>query len=111
MTDNRQTYHDVQQIYRKIDLLLSQPVLPVKREALQNYLNYFDEKCSRSKAMIYEAKKYIPGGVQHNLAFNFPFPLVFTKAEGAFLYDIDGNRYIDFLQAGGPSASSAMWTS
>ena len=110
MTDNRQTYHDVQQIYRKIDLLLSQPVLPVKREALQNYLNYFDEKCSRSKAMIYEAKKYIPGGVQHNLAFNFPFPLVFTKAEGAFLYDIDGNRYIDFLQAGGPTVLGSNYT-
>ena len=53
--------------------------------------------------MIQEAKKVIPGGVQHNLAFNHPFPLVFTKAEGAFLEDIDGNRYFDFLQAGGPT--------
>jgi glutamate-1-semialdehyde 2,1-aminomutase len=26
-----------------------------------------------------------------------------VKAEGAWLYDIDGNRYIDFLQAGGPT--------
>ena len=26
-----------------------------------------------------------------------------TKAEGAYLYDIDGNKYIDFLQAGGPT--------
>lgn len=34
---------------------------------------------------------------------NYPFPLVFTKAEGPFLYDIDGNRYYDFLQAGGPT--------
>ena len=31
--------------------------------------------------MIEEAKTVIPGGVQHNLAFNHPFPLVFTKAE------------------------------
>ena len=46
---------------------------------------------------------YIPGGVQHNLAFNYPFPMVFTKAEGAYLYDLDGNKYIDFLQAGGPT--------
>jgi glutamate-1-semialdehyde 2,1-aminomutase len=44
----------------------------------------------------------IPGGVQHNLAFNYPFPLAIEKAEGAFLWDVDGNRYIDFLQAGGP---------
>lgn len=26
-----------------------------------------------------------------------------TKANGAYLYDIDGNEYIDFLQAGGPT--------
>ncbi|MBO5514405.1 MAG: aminotransferase class III-fold pyridoxal phosphate-dependent enzyme, partial [Mogibacterium sp.] len=26
-----------------------------------------------------------------------------AKAEGAYLYDIDGNRYYDLLQAGGPT--------
>ncbi|MBQ0026617.1 MAG: aminotransferase class III-fold pyridoxal phosphate-dependent enzyme [Lachnospiraceae bacterium] len=49
------------------------------------------------------AKTIIPGGVQHNLAFNYPFPIVITKAEGAKLYDIDGNEYYDLLQAGGPT--------
>ncbi|MCR5484264.1 MAG: aminotransferase class III-fold pyridoxal phosphate-dependent enzyme [Clostridiales bacterium] len=53
--------------------------------------------------MIEEAKNVIPGGVQHNLAFNYPFPLVFTKASGPYLYDADGNKYYDFLQAGGPT--------
>lgn len=53
--------------------------------------------------MIGEAVNIIPGGVQHNLAFNYPFPLVFNRAEGVRLYDIDGNRYFDFLQAGGPT--------
>lgn len=57
----------------------------------------------RLKKMIEEAKKVIPGGVQHNLAFNYPFPLVIEKAQGAYLYDIDGNRYVDYLQAGGPT--------
>ena len=28
---------------------------------------------------------------------------MFTKALGAHLWDLDGNRYIDFLQAGGPT--------
>ena len=26
-----------------------------------------------------------------------------SKADGAYIYDKDGNRYIDFLQAGGPT--------
>ncbi|MCR4842674.1 MAG: aminotransferase class III-fold pyridoxal phosphate-dependent enzyme [Eubacterium sp.] len=53
--------------------------------------------------MITRAKTVIPGGVQHNLAFNYPFPIVISKAEGAKLYDIDGNEYYDLLQAGGPT--------
>ncbi|WP_167619382.1 aspartate aminotransferase family protein [Maribellus sediminis] len=96
-------YHDVQEIYTRVEKLLTLPVYRVKRDKMQEYLDRFDSNCAKSKAMIDEAKKYIPGGVQHNLAFNYPFPLVFTKAEDAWLYDLDGNRYIDFLQAGGPT--------
>ncbi|XCB29102.1 aminotransferase class III-fold pyridoxal phosphate-dependent enzyme [Arcanobacterium hippocoleae] len=53
--------------------------------------------------MIERAKEVIPGGVQHNLAFNYPFPLAFSAANGIKLRDIDGNEYFDFLQAGGPT--------
>ncbi len=94
-------YHDTGKIYQKLDALLSLPPLSLKRDAMDRYLKYYEEKCPKSKEMIQRAMNYIPGGVQHNLAFNYPFPLAFTKAEGAYLYDLDGNTYIDFLQAGG----------
>ena len=41
--------------------------------------------------------------MQHNLAFNYPFPIVIERAEGAKLWDADGNWYYDLLQAGGPT--------
>ncbi len=97
------SYHDVNSIYQKLDKLLSQPILPVDREAMEKYKKYFETNCSKSREISSKSIEVIPGGVQHNLAFNYPFPLVFTKAEGAYLYDIDGNKYIDFLQAGGPT--------
>lgn len=97
-------YHDVKDIYRKLYALVKQPIRSIKKDALDAYVqDYFEKKCAASKHMTEEAKQYIPGGVQHNLAFNYPFPLVFTKAEGAWLEDLDGNRYLDFLQAGGPT--------
>lgn len=97
-------YHETAPIYQKLNELLALPLRSIKKDALNTYeQEYFEKKCQKSKAMIEEAKRYIPGGVQHNLAFNHPFPLVFTKAEGAWLEDLDGNRYIDFLQAGGPT--------
>ncbi|MCA9958866.1 MAG: aminotransferase class III-fold pyridoxal phosphate-dependent enzyme [Chloroflexota bacterium] len=95
-------YHDVDEVYGRLQNLVRQPIHAVKREKMQEYLDYFENQCRRSKALTDEAKKLIPGGVQHNLAFNYPFPIAIDKAEGAHLWDVDGNQYIDFLQAGGP---------
>jgi len=96
-------YHDTQAIYRQVRALLAQPPRGLKPAALAQYLGYYEQRCPRSKAMYLEAINYIPGGVQHNLAFTHPFPLVFPSAQGAHLEDLDGNRYIDFLQGGGPT--------
>lgn len=96
-------WDDTDGIFRKLELLVKAPLRPVKREAMNAYLEQFHQKCAASKQMIQEAKNYLPGGVQHNLAFNYPFPIVITRAEGPYLWDLDGNRYVDFLQAGGPT--------
>ncbi|MCO5233960.1 MAG: aminotransferase class III-fold pyridoxal phosphate-dependent enzyme [Chitinophagales bacterium] len=96
-------YHDVKPIYKKLDKLVSLPLQHIQPDKLAKYLDYYHHQCKQSKKIYEEATKYIPGGVQHNLAFNYPFPLAFNKAEGAYLYDVDGNKYIDFLQAGGPT--------
>jgi glutamate-1-semialdehyde 2,1-aminomutase len=96
-------YHNVDEIYEKINNLVRQPVRSVKRSEMEKYLKAFELKYRSSKPVIERAKKVIPGGVQHNLAFNYPFPVVFARAEGAYLYDKDGNEHIDFLQAGGPT--------
>jgi glutamate-1-semialdehyde 2,1-aminomutase len=103
MTSGITQYPDAAQVYEKIAALMKRPAIGVRRDRMEGYLDSFETKCARSKAVITEAKLYIPGGVQHNLAFNYPFPLVVDRAEGAYLYDLDGNRYIDFLQAGGPT--------
>ena len=76
-------WHHTDDIYRKLNELIKQPIRPVRREVMQTYLDYFETQCIRSKALIDEAKQYNPGGVQHNLAFNYPFPIAIAKAEGA----------------------------
>lgn len=96
-------YPNYDEVMARLKELTKQPLRPIKRDRMQEFLNYFDTKCVKSKALIEEAKQIIPGGVQHNLAFNYPFPLAIEKARGAYMWDIDGNQYIDFLQAGGPT--------
>ena len=95
-------YHDVDEIYRKLNALIEQPIRRIREDKLKEYLAYFENRCRHSRELTDKAKKFIPGGVQHNLAFNHPFPIAIEKAEGAYLWDVDGNKYTDFLQAGGP---------
>ena len=98
------SYLDAENVTKELDELIKKPVYSIQKSYLDEYVeDYFNKKCLKSKKMIDEAKAIIPGGVQHNLAFNYPFPIVVTKAEGAKLYDIDGNWYYDLLQAGGPT--------
>ncbi|MBR6799920.1 MAG: aminotransferase class III-fold pyridoxal phosphate-dependent enzyme, partial [Firmicutes bacterium] len=96
-------YPDAQAINKQLDVLKEMPIYSINRDYLKEIeTEYFDKKCAGSKEMTAAAKEIIPGGVQHNLAFNHPFPLAVAKAKGAHLYDVDGNEYYDFLQAGGP---------
>ena len=101
-------YPDAVAINKELDELITKPIYSLDPAALAKYEEeYYAKKCQKSKEMIEEAKSVIPGGVQHNLAFNYPFPLVFTKNEGNKLYDVDGNEYYDLLQAGGPTILGA----
>lgn len=58
-----------------------------------------------SKELFEDAQQYIPGGVNSPVrAFKSVGgnPIFFTKAEGAYLYDEDGNKYIDLINSWGP---------
>mgnify|MGYP006105559871 FL=1 len=57
----------------------------------------------KSAAFVESASRYLTGGVSSNFRLGMlPGPLAFTKAEGAMLYDVDGNRLIDYYLAMGP---------
>ncbi|WP_292660963.1 glutamate-1-semialdehyde 2,1-aminomutase [Nitratifractor sp.] len=58
-----------------------------------------------SEQAFEEARKYIPGGVDSPVrAFGSVggVPPFIERGEGAYLIDIDGNRYIDYVQSWGP---------
>jgi len=60
---------------------------------------------SRSQSDFQMAKKFIPGGVNSPVrAFKAVGgePLFIDSAEGAYLRDVDGNRYIDYVGSWGP---------
>ena len=59
----------------------------------------------RSSALFAQAKQVIPGGVNSPVrAFKSVggTPIFIQKAKGAYLFDEDGNQYIDFISSWGP---------
>src|SRR5690606_18659873 len=61
---------------------------------------------TRSAALYEEALKHIVGGVNSPSrsfqAVGGGAPVFMTRAKGAYFWDVDGNRYIDYLAAYGP---------
>jgi glutamate-1-semialdehyde 2,1-aminomutase len=62
-------------------------------------------KIEKSISLFDQAKSLMPGGVNSpvrafkNINGN---PIFFDKAKGAYLFDADGNKYIDFIGSWGP---------
>ncbi|MDC1459517.1 glutamate-1-semialdehyde 2,1-aminomutase [Flavobacteriaceae bacterium] len=59
----------------------------------------------RSSVLFSEAKKYIPGGVNSPVrAFKSVggSPIFASKANGAYVFDEDGNKYVDYISSWGP---------
>src|SRR5579871_3273514 len=59
----------------------------------------------RSHAAFQRSKQLIPGGVNSPArAFGAVGgePIFFARGEGAWLYDLDGNQYLDYIGSWGP---------
>ena len=50
----------------------------------------------KSQAMHQQASKSIPGGVPSSWASSRPTPIWVSHGEGAHVWDVDGNKYVDF---------------
>ena len=60
---------------------------------------------TKSEQLFQEAQNHIPGGVNSPVrAFKAVggSPIFFEKASGAYLYDVEGKRYIDYVLSWGP---------
>ena len=60
-------------------------------------------KYDRSKELYERSKLSLAGGVSSNIRLaERPVPLFFERGEGAHLFDVDGNRYVDYVLGQGP---------
>jgi glutamate-1-semialdehyde 2,1-aminomutase len=70
--------------------------LAVDEPAVVDYL----ERTPRSAELFERAAQSMPGGSTRSHGFYFPYPLVFERGQGAYLWDVDGTRYVDYTYNG-----------
>ena len=72
------------------------PELPVAPEIVRDYENAFQRDRPKSRALYERAGEVFPSGVTHDARYLSPFPLYMQDASGAYKWDVDGHRYIDY---------------
>ena len=56
---------------------------------------------SKSKKLFSRAKRVIPSGINSPVRFYDPYPFFVKNADGSVIWDVDGNRYLDFCNGYG----------
>ena len=54
----------------------------------------------KSAELVSRANRSLPGGVTRGFGYYKPYQAVMERGEGAFLWDVDGNRYVDLVYNG-----------
>ncbi|MFO7925993.1 MAG: aspartate aminotransferase family protein [Halobacteriota archaeon] len=65
----------------------------------------YRERTPTSKEMYHETRDHVPMGVASSYRAWDPHPLIIDRAQGAYLYDVDGNSYVDFDMNNGAGMS------
>jgi glutamate-1-semialdehyde 2,1-aminomutase len=91
-----------QEIRERMDKLVSEPTKHIPADVMEKVVEELARKTPQSKEKFEAAQKVIPRGCEHMLSHKVPYPPFIDKGEGPYLIDIDGNRYVDYLNGGGP---------
>ncbi|NVM43299.1 MAG: aminotransferase class III-fold pyridoxal phosphate-dependent enzyme [Candidatus Lokiarchaeota archaeon] len=93
---------DYEEKLAKIKNIVNLPISKFKSEELNGILERYEKNHAKSKKAFERARKIIPGGVEHNLAFNYPFPLESKRVFDCYMETIDDVILTDYLMDGGP---------
>lgn len=69
---------------------------------LELLMDEYAAKNPASKKAYEKACQDIPGGITANVKFFAPFPLFMKEGHGAWLTDLDGHKYVDYVLSYGP---------
>jgi len=91
-----------EEIKAKIKNVVNIPIRHFKSEELKGIIERYHQNHPKSLEIYERMKKVIPGGVEHNLSFNYPFPLASKRVFDCYMETVDNIIFTDYLMDGGP---------
>jgi len=70
--------------------------------AYASYEKEYVRRTRKSREHWEKVRKHIPAGVESNVRFFEPYPFYVKRAKGPYIWDLDGNKIIDFALGYGP---------
>jgi glutamate-1-semialdehyde 2,1-aminomutase len=81
--------------------IAERPALPLRADRLEAEAETFRRRTPRSAALNRRAAAVLPRGNEHVDPLAYPYPLFMDAGSGSEVVDVDGNRYVDYILAGG----------
>lgn len=69
---------------------------------LEQLKSEYEKKTPASKTAFLHSAQSVAGGVSANVKYFDPYPIFMKKGDGAWLTDLDDNKYIDYVLSYGP---------
>ena len=69
----------------------------MEKRKIQAEIDSYQTKTPRSLEMQRKAARYLPGGSSRGTAYFDPYPHFIERGKGSYVYDVDGNEYLDFM--------------
>jgi glutamate-1-semialdehyde 2,1-aminomutase len=75
--------------------------MTVVTQTRQGITERYAREFAGSHDLYQQARETFPGGVTHDLRYLEPFPVYIDRAQGAYKWDVDGHRFIDYWSGHG----------
>ena len=80
-----------------LDVRRTQPALVHNAQRIiERELDTYRRRTTKSQAANRRAWSSLPSGVASSFQFYDPHPVIAARSDGAYIWDLDGNRYLDF---------------
>jgi glutamate-1-semialdehyde-2,1-aminomutase len=90
------------EIQHRVKILKEKPARDIPDDVISRLIDELTGKTKESAAVARRAKRALARGTTRTFTPQRPYPLFFSGGEGSRLFDIDGNKYIDYINGSGP---------